>query len=107
VCAALADDIARDPAAGRNPLVLDPAARPHVVLVVGERQLVHSAIIAKSPSFKREGKKVLLVAGDTSAPPSSSSRCGASVPRFRLSPGGWRRCRGLVTKASRSAPKGA
>jgi fused signal recognition particle receptor len=66
VRAAFADDIAEILQPVATPLVLDPAARPHVVLVVGVNGSGKTTTIAKlAHLFKREGKKVMLVAGDT------------------------------------------
>ena len=48
------------------PLVLDPAKKPHVVLVVGVNGTGKTTTIGKMAlAYKAEGKKPMLVAGDT------------------------------------------
>ena len=66
VRSAFADDIAGilEPVATR--LALDPARKPHVVLVVGVNGSGKTTTIAKMAHlFKGEGRKVMLAAGDT------------------------------------------
>ena len=66
VRAALADEIAQvlDPVA--KPLVVDPAARPFVMLMVGVNGSGKTTTIGKlAAQFAAEGRKVLLAAGDT------------------------------------------
>ena len=66
VRAAFADDIAEILQPVATPLALDPAARPHVVLVVGVNGSGKTTTIAKlAHLFRSEGKKVMLAAGDT------------------------------------------
>ncbi|WP_456316908.1 signal recognition particle-docking protein FtsY [Teichococcus globiformis] len=49
-----------------QPLVLDPALRPHVVLVVGVNGTGKTTTIAKlGQQFREEGRSVTFVAGDT------------------------------------------
>jgi fused signal recognition particle receptor len=66
VRAAFADDIAEILQPVAMPLVLDTARRPHVVLVVGVNGSGKTTTIAKLANlYKREGRKVMLAAGDT------------------------------------------
>ena len=63
---AFAEDIAEilDPVA--KPLTIDPARKPHVVLVVGVNGSGKTTTIAKlAHVLKGEGRKVMLAAGDT------------------------------------------
>ncbi|MBX9944685.1 MAG: signal recognition particle-docking protein FtsY [Reyranella sp.] len=63
---AFADDIAEILQPVAVPLVLDAALRPHVVLVVGVNGSGKTTTIAKLANlYKREGRKVMLAAGDT------------------------------------------
>ena len=63
---ALAEEIATILAPIAQPLVLDPAHRPHVVLVVGVNGTGKTTTIGKlAQSFRDAGKRVVLVAGDT------------------------------------------
>ncbi|MFP5512426.1 MAG: signal recognition particle-docking protein FtsY [Alphaproteobacteria bacterium] len=49
-----------------KPLVLDPALKPHVILVVGVNGTGKTTTIGKlARQFKAEGKNVMLAAGDT------------------------------------------
>ena len=49
-----------------QPLTIDPSNRPHVVLMVGVNGTGKTTTIGKLASkYRSEGKKVLLVAGDT------------------------------------------
>ncbi len=49
-----------------KPLVLDPALKPHVILVVGVNGTGKTTTIGKlARQFKAEGKSVMLAAGDT------------------------------------------
>ncbi|WP_193548470.1 signal recognition particle-docking protein FtsY [Azospirillum palustre] len=49
-----------------KPLVLDPALKPHVILVVGVNGTGKTTTIGKlARQFKAEGKTVMLAAGDT------------------------------------------
>ncbi|CAO3443433.1 signal recognition particle-docking protein FtsY [Azospirillum largimobile] len=49
-----------------RPLVLDPALKPHVILVVGVNGTGKTTTIGKlARQFKAEGKSVMLAAGDT------------------------------------------
>ena len=66
VRAAFADDIAEILQPVAQPLVLDPALKPHVVLVIGVNGSGKTTTIAKLANlYKREGRKVMLAAGDT------------------------------------------
>ena len=66
VRAAFADDIAEILQPVATPLVLDAARKPHVVLVVGVNGSGKTTTIAKLANlYKREGRKVMLAAGDT------------------------------------------
>jgi fused signal recognition particle receptor len=66
VRAAFADDIAEILQPVAVPLAIDPARRPHVVLVVGVNGSGKTTTIAKlAHLFKGEGRKVMLAAGDT------------------------------------------
>ncbi len=66
VRSAFADDIAEILAPVAMPLTLDPARKPHVVLVVGVNGSGKTTTIAKlAHLFKGEGRKVMLAAGDT------------------------------------------
>ena len=63
---ALAEDIATilDPVA--RPLTIDPAHRPHVVLVIGVNGTGKTTTIGKlANALRQDGKKVVLAAGDT------------------------------------------
>ena len=63
---ALADDIARILEPVAKPLVLDPARRPTVVLVVGVNGSGKTTTIGKlAKQYRDEGRKVVLAAGDT------------------------------------------
>ena len=66
VRAAFADDIAEILQPVATPLVVDAARKPHVVLVVGVNGSGKTTTIAKLANLhKREGRKVMLAAGDT------------------------------------------
>ena len=66
VRAALADEIAAILRPVARPLVIDPARRPHVVLMVGVNGTGKTTTIGKlALQYVAEGKKVMLVAGDT------------------------------------------
>jgi len=66
VRAAFADDIAEILAPVAVPLAIDPARKPHVVLVVGVNGSGKTTTIAKlAHLLKGEGRKVMLAAGDT------------------------------------------
>ncbi len=63
---ALAEEIAAILAPVARPLVLDPAKRPHVVLVVGVNGTGKTTTIGKlALQYRSEGKRPVLVAGDT------------------------------------------
>jgi fused signal recognition particle receptor len=63
---ALAEDIADILAPVARPLVLDPAKKPHVVLVVGVNGTGKTTTIGKLANrWQRDGRKVMLAAGDT------------------------------------------
>jgi fused signal recognition particle receptor len=66
VRAAFADDIAEILEPVATPLAIDPAHKPHVVLVVGVNGSGKTTTIAKlAHLFKTDGRKVMLAAGDT------------------------------------------
>jgi fused signal recognition particle receptor len=66
VRAAFADDIAEILAPVAVQLAVDPARKPHVVLVIGVNGSGKTTTIAKMAHlFKGEGRKVMLAAGDT------------------------------------------
>ena len=66
VRAAFADDIAEILTPVATTLAIDPARKPHVVLVVGVNGSGKTTTIAKlAHLFKLEGRKVMLAAGDT------------------------------------------
>jgi fused signal recognition particle receptor len=63
---ALAEEIALILAPVAKPLVLDPARKPHVVLVVGVNGTGKTTTIGKmAQQYHDEGKRAILVAGDT------------------------------------------
>jgi fused signal recognition particle receptor len=63
---ALAEEIAAILQPVAKPLVLDPALRPHVVLVVGVNGTGKTTTIGKlAQQYHDEGKRAVLVAGDT------------------------------------------
>jgi len=63
---ALAEEIAAILAPVARPLMLDPAKKPHVVLVVGVNGTGKTTTIGKlALQFRNEGKRPVLVAGDT------------------------------------------
>lgn len=66
VKAALADSIAEILAPVAQPLVIEPARAPHVVLVVGVNGTGKTTTIAKlGQQWRRQGLKVMFAAGDT------------------------------------------
>ena len=66
VRAILATEVARVLGPVAKPLVIDPARKPHVVLAVGVNGTGKTTTIGKlAAQFKREGKTVMLAAGDT------------------------------------------
>ncbi len=66
VRAALAEEIAVILAPVAQPLVLDPARKPHVVLMVGVNGTGKTTTIGKlALQFKSEGRRAVLAAGDT------------------------------------------
>ena len=63
---ALAEEIAAILQPVAQPLVLDPAKRPHVVLVVGVNGTGKTTTIGKlAQNYREQGKRAVLVAGDT------------------------------------------
>jgi fused signal recognition particle receptor len=63
---ALAEEIAEILKPVAKPLVLDPARKPHVVLVVGVNGTGKTTTIGKmAQQYHDEGKRAVLVAGDT------------------------------------------
>src|ERR1051326_1336375 len=63
---ALSEEIAEILRPVARPLVLDPARRPHVVLVVGVNGTGKTTTIGKlAQHYREEGKRAVLVAGDT------------------------------------------
>ncbi len=66
VRAALAADIAEILGPVAQPLVIDPARRPHVVLVVGVNGSGKTTTIGKlAKTHRDQGRKVMIAAGDT------------------------------------------
>jgi fused signal recognition particle receptor len=64
--AALAEEIAAILAPVAKPLTLNPNKKPHVILVVGVNGTGKTTTIGKmAKNYVREGKKPILVAGDT------------------------------------------
>ncbi len=62
----LASVVARTLAPVARPLVIDPANRPHVILVVGVNGSGKTTTIGKlARQFRAQGKSVMLAAGDT------------------------------------------
>lgn len=62
----LAEEVERVLAPVARPLVLDAAARPHVIVVVGVNGAGKTTTIGKmAAKFASEGKRVMLAAGDT------------------------------------------
>ncbi|MGE0120967.1 MAG: signal recognition particle-docking protein FtsY [Dongiaceae bacterium] len=63
---ALAQEIAAILAPVARPLEIDPARKPHVILVVGVNGTGKTTTIGKlAQRFREEGRRVLLAAGDT------------------------------------------
>src|ERR1700685_3189425 len=63
---ALAEEIAAILAPVAKPLILDPARKPHVVLMVGVNGTGKTTTIGKlALQYRAEGKRAVLVAGDT------------------------------------------
>jgi fused signal recognition particle receptor len=66
VKAALAEEITAILAPVATPLAIDPARKPHVVLVVGVNGVGKTTTIAKlGQQWRAEGRKVMFAAGDT------------------------------------------
>ncbi len=66
VRAALADEVAKILEPVARPLVIDPARRPHVILVVGVNGTGKTTTIGKlAARLRGEGRSVMLAAGDT------------------------------------------
>ncbi len=64
--AVLAEEITRTLAPVAKPLAIDPALKPHVVLVVGVNGTGKTTTIGKlAAKLRAEGKSVVLAAGDT------------------------------------------
>ncbi|WP_082108922.1 signal recognition particle-docking protein FtsY [Azospirillum thiophilum] len=62
----LAAEVAKIVGPVARPLLLDPALKPHVILVVGVNGTGKTTTIGKlARQFKAEGKSVMLAAGDT------------------------------------------
>ena len=62
----LAAEVARILSPVAKPLVIDPAHKPHIILAVGVNGTGKTTTIGKlAAQFKREGKTVMLAAGDT------------------------------------------
>src|SRR5271166_3569406 len=63
---ALAEEISAILAPVAQPLQLDPAKKPHVVLVVGVNGTGKTTTIGKlAQNYREQGKRAVLVAGDT------------------------------------------
>ncbi len=66
VKAILAEEVAKILTPVAKPLVLDPALKPHVILVVGVNGTGKTTTIGKlSAKLRAEGRSVMLAAGDT------------------------------------------
>ncbi|UCH74714.1 MAG: signal recognition particle-docking protein FtsY [Rhodospirillales bacterium] len=66
LCDALAGDISAMLAPVARPLAIDPAHRPHVILIVGVNGSGKTTTIGKlARQFRDEGRSVMLAAGDT------------------------------------------
>lgn len=66
VRAVLAVEVEKVLAAVAKPLVIDPSKNPHVIMMVGVNGTGKTTTIGKlATSFRREGKSVMLAAGDT------------------------------------------
>jgi fused signal recognition particle receptor len=66
VRATLAAEVAKIVGPVAKPLVIDPALKPHVILVVGVNGTGKTTTIGKlARQFRAEGKSVMLAAGDT------------------------------------------
>jgi fused signal recognition particle receptor len=66
VRAILAAEVARVLGPVARPLVIDPARKPHVILVVGVNGSGKTTTIGKlAAQFRREGRTVIMAAGDT------------------------------------------
>ena len=62
----LATEVARVLSPIAKPLIIDPSRKPHVILAVGVNGSGKTTTIGKlAAQFKREGKSVMLAAGDT------------------------------------------
>jgi fused signal recognition particle receptor len=62
----LAEEVTRILSPVAKPLVIDPARKPHIILAVGVNGTGKTTTIGKlAAQFKREGKTVMLAAGDT------------------------------------------
>ena len=90
---ALADDIADILAPVATPLALDPAKRPHVVLVVGVNGTGKTTTIGKLANrWQGDGRKVMLAAADTFRAAAVEQLCiwgeRAGVPVVTGKPGG-------------------
>ena len=62
---AFADDIAEILEPVAKPLAIDPARKPHVVLVVGVNGSGKTTTIGKLAHIRKRGPQVMLAAGDT------------------------------------------
>jgi fused signal recognition particle receptor len=66
VRAVLASEVERVLAPVAKPLIIDPAHKPHVIMMVGVNGTGKTTTIGKlAQKFRAEGKSVLLAAGDT------------------------------------------
>ncbi|SHF58002.1 signal recognition particle-docking protein FtsY [Kaistia soli DSM 19436] len=66
VKAILAEEVSKILAPVARPLVIDPARKPHVILVVGVNGTGKTTTIGKlAAKFRSEGRSVMLAAGDT------------------------------------------
>ena len=62
----LASEVAKVLTQVARPLIIDPAKKPHVILVVGVNGSGKTTTIGKlAAQFRREGRKVYMAAGDT------------------------------------------
>ena len=112
VKAILAAEVEKVLAPVAKPLVIDAAAKPFVILVVGVNGSGKTTTIGKlAARFRAEGRKVMLAAGDTFRAAAIEqlkiwgSRTGATVDRARAGLGCREpRVRGTDRGASASAP---
>ena len=88
----------------RYPMDLD--GKPAVILVIGVNGVGKTTTIAKLAGlYKKQGRRVMLAAGDTSAPPPVSSwSSGPSAPACRWSRPAWAQTRRRSSSTPSRAP---